>query len=103
MEGGTIRFKEWLQKKCALAEYARNRLGMFGKPNYAAITGKGDDWFMGAFRWLTTRQGFDYWNDLNNEWKILICVELASADPGMPLDDELGLRLLLNELEGRDG
>ena len=103
MEGGTIVFKEWLEEKGALADYTRNRLSMFGEPKYKAIAATGDDWLMGAFRWRTTRRGFDYWGELDNEWRNLIGWELAGADPGMPLDDELGMRLLLSELEDRNG
>ena len=99
MNGEPVKFRKWLEDKGALAKYIRNRLCELAGTHHKSIGGEITDWFLVAFNWRESDEGGDYWRDLDHEWDQLLSLGRTSKDPGMPLDDPLGLSLLLTELE----
>ena len=101
---GTLVFGDWLDKRGILTAYVRNRV-------------KDDDWeinilapdpeaphtWMGlAFNKCDTPEGADYWVYAEREW-CHAYNKYARVEEGMPINDQLGMSLLLMELEEDDG
>lgn len=87
-------FEEWLRENLACTQYIHNydysfmKRGMWEEENL-------EDAISDAFRWEDTDQGFDYWDDLNDEWldyldsyKSVVPMSEKLKDAARSLDEE---------------
>ena len=99
----TINFKDWLEEKGVLLEYVRYRVA---DPEWstcmAPVEGIPNSWITSSF-WFS-KMGIDVnvkWSRLSDEW-VEACGGCRPVVPGMPMNDKLGMILLLAELEAKD-
>ena len=98
-----LSFRDWLSKQGILVKYLRNRVVSLsiGIWEFDLVYDEPRHWVSDSFRWAQTPEGHYFWDDINNKW-----ADYASGggmEYGMPLDDALGLSLVLAELEDENG
>ena len=96
-------FKDWLAERGCLRAFILNRLA-------------DDDWdgascpveiypssWMGlAFKFSGVPEGYEYWENLRSDWRADY-PRHDEVEMGMPINDKLGMALLLAELEEDHG
>ena len=94
-----IVFREWLAGRGVLLEYVRYRVADKEWSNgMSPNTDIPESWIDGAFWFSRMDPEVDSkWGKLCGEWSE--ASEYRLAVPGMPLNDQLGMSLLLAELE----
>ena len=107
-----VNFREWLDSLGCLREYVKARLEL--GPIYPGTLTLREPllWITCAFDWDATEEGFYAWSDRADRWEDHLRVKirlpyaepgieipLGLVDPGMPFNDQLGLALVLAELE----
>ena len=97
-------FREWLKKRDLLVAYAKYRAadGDWGLSELAPVPESPHSWIGLAFNKYNTDEGVEYWADVENEW----CADYSTyiyVEAGIPINDQLGMHLLLAELEDVNG
>lgn len=64
------KFYEWLISKDALFSFLSNVEDQNSKEYNPDLSP--DDFIRGSFYWRDTKEGFNYWSDLNVEWNKII-------------------------------
>ena len=93
-----IVFKEWLEDHGCLREYIQCRIE---RPLVPRLTDSGMtpyNWVLDAFAWGRMRDDW-FWNEIHLDWREAIHKYGGEIVAGLPLDDPVGLALLLAELE----
>ena len=98
---GEPNFKEWLSNRGLLEDYLRRRLEYVkGSSSTDLAEQPPRMWIAQAFVFDTGAGG---WRNEDLVWRMDLAFYEYPPEPGMPLDDPLGLRLLLAELEEEHG
>ena len=103
-----IVFKDWLEERGVLKDWIRARLedGALDLDDDGGVVSSNPvdrDWILNAFTWSRTPRGDDGWHELHKKWRLALSDYHDVVEPGMPINDKLGLSLLLAELEDEDG
>ena len=116
-----IVFRDFLKERGALEGYVRNRLWILKRvmgrePLPFMLTpviipsNVTRYWVYRGFNWSRTPEGEEYWYDIDKAWKVINGPEDWKGLPrngdtfeaGIPLNDALGLELVLATLEDGD-
>ena len=106
-----VNFREWLEWRGFLDGYLRNRLESMERNGwpYEVLMEDPYEWINHAFKWERTPENHDYWEEASESWDAeLLGLPVSSdgdgrVDFGMPMNDKLGMTLLLAELEENNG
>ena len=93
-----IVFKDWLEDQGCLRKYIQCRIE---RPLEDRLLGSGTtpySWVVDAFEWGSMLEDW-FWNETHLDWRRTIHRYTGEIVAGMPLDDPVGLALLLAELE----
>ena len=93
-----LTLKLWLRRSGVLAEYLRRRIDHLASGNYFRLEGRDPRTWIGM-AFPPTLADHGKWNRLGDDWRRDVKVYPGEKEPGMPLDDPLGLALALAELE----
>ena len=97
---GTLVFREWLEERGLLRAYVKYRAGDsdWDIAVLSPVPEAPHTWMGLAFNKYDTDEGVEYWSNVEREW----CASYSTytcVKEGMPLNDQLGMSLLLAELE----
>ena len=109
MEMEKIVFKDWLDERGLLSAFCRNRLNALGELDDNRWILRLDPGF--PVYWLSRSFHFDTgmpggrlaWSTAYKDWRLLVGRPDVQVEAGIPLNDRLGLTLMLAELEEDDG
>ena len=95
-----ITLKRFLEERGVLEHYVRGRLSVPEYHNACKLSP--DDpfhWILFAFDWGWNKspRGVS-WTSINAEWGDLVASRKVAADPGFPIFDTLGLRILFPDI-----
>ena len=105
---GKLNFREWLEERGLLAGYLRNRLAYLEYDwwPYEVLILDPYKWTNHAFKWAGTPEGHCFWEGVNGRWDAVLRRFQAPDrgagrfEYGLPMDDKLGITLILAGLEG---
>ena len=103
-----LSFRQWLRDRGLLVEYLRNRLNSLNHSwlEYGTLLEDPSTWINQAFSWKDSPEGFYAWSNTSHQWSSTLSADtitFSMVDPAIPLDDPMGLALLLAELEEENG
>ena len=99
-----INFKEWLAGRGVLLEYVRLRVADDDWGDSIAAPPEHDPskWISYAFTTTSAAASAVNWDDISYNWLNEVFSPSRKIETGMPMNDKLGMTLLLAELERDD-
>ena len=96
-----LNFRDWLEERGCLLPYVRARLTDtdWGDSSSAPDIDDPETWMLKAFWSMSTLEGCTYWGAVDIAWGEALRSHAVKAVPGLPINDRLGMTLLLAELE----
>ena len=100
----TVVFKDWLEERGLLVPFLRNMLDARDNRDWCARLNIETPlkWVDKAFLWETTPEEHLRWAKTCEAWEFLVRDRNCPVEAGMPLEDDMGLRLMLAGLEEND-